>query len=517
MAPSSSMHELGGSHRAKLNTQTEITAGILWDMRFILTRLPTALLVTLMLMTVLAPWRKTSVQAASTPTLVQNVSTSTNQSENGNGFIINLPNAALANNCVILTLTYQHSSSRTVTITDNIGTNAWVAGPTTNDGTVTTTLYYVLGVKAGTQAITVTFDAPLTNFQAVASEFYNVATSAATDGSSASTPTGPTIAAGSFTPGTAGDLIYQYAISLAGESIGSASQSTGITAGTNFTLLSACQVLGAAAQYQVQASQAAINPTLTVAGGSSHFNTVAIALKSAAAGTVPPAGIRIVHKYDVLPTMPTTLQFPSSGNLLVVTFTVTTTQEKVSSVTDSQGNSYTNPLPAGSPQVFYAASAKTGPTLAYSIVASGSSGGRQDVTLYDVTGAAAAPYDTNANSNGVMASTDANITNAPDITPSTAGGLVIAMLNMGIGPPSASIGSGYVFDSVFYTGQSDGSVMTYGEGRAHIYNPNTSQLAFGYKVQNNGTLSGWYDSAVAFKAGAGAVAPSAPQNLKIVP
>jgi hypothetical protein len=94
---------------------------------------------------------------------------------------------------------------------------------------------------------------------------------------------------------------------------------------------------------------------------------------------------------------------------------------------------------------------------------------------------------------------------------------VIGLLNMGIGPPSASIGSNYVFDSVFYTGQTDSSVMTYGEGRAHIYNSDTSPLSFGYHVRNDGTLSGWFGSAVAFKGGAGNTAPAAPTNLRTVP
>jgi hypothetical protein len=113
-----------------------------------------------------------------------------------------------------------------------------------------------------------------------------------------------------------------------------------------------------------------------------------------------------------------------------------------------------------------------------------------------------------------MASRNADILHAPDITPSTPDGLVIGLLNMGIGPPSASIGAGYIFDSVFYTGQTDASVMTYGEGRAHIYTSSTAPLSFGYHVKNDGTLSGWFGSAVAFKA---APRPSPPLNLRIVP
>jgi hypothetical protein len=480
------------------------------------TALRTTLSVALTLTAVLGPWGQASAQAASTPTLVQTLTTSTNQLNTGNGFIINLPNAALANNCLILTVTYNYAAGRTVAITDNIGTNSWLAGPSTNDGTETTTLYYVLGVRAGTQSITVTFDRPLNSFQAVASEFYNVATSGAIDGSIAnSTAAGPTVQAGSLTPTTDGDLIYQYVIDLAGDPggyIGAGPQSTGISAGTGFTLLSACQILSDAAQYQVQGAHAPINPTMSVAGSNDRFNTVVIALKSAAAGTPPPPGIRIVHKYDVFPPLPNTVQFPSSGNLMVVTLTVSPNQERVTSVTDSNGNNYTNiPLGGDNPQLFYAAAASTSSTLRVTIV---TGGGGQGVTMYDVAGAATSPFDKSASAFGAI-SASADITHAPDITPSTPNGLVFAVLNMGEGPPSGSIRTNYVFDSVYYTGEIDGSLMNSGDGRGHIYNSNTSTLAFGYHVRNIAS-SAWSGSAVAFKAGS-TPTPAAPTNLRVVP
>lgn len=73
-------------------------------------KLRTALLVAVALVTILGSLQTISLQAA-TPTLVQHVSTSTNQLERGNTFIISLPNLALQNNCLILALTYSSSSS----------------------------------------------------------------------------------------------------------------------------------------------------------------------------------------------------------------------------------------------------------------------------------------------------------------------------------------------------------------------------------------------------------------------
>jgi hypothetical protein len=344
-----------------------------------------------------------------------------------------------------------------------------------------------------------------------------VATSGALDGSIAtSTATAPAVAAGSLTTTGDGDLIYQYAVDLNGDTLGWANRSSGVTAGSSFTLLSADIVLNAVAQYQVQSAHGAINPGMNLAGTSDRFNTVAIALKSAAAGTVPPAGIRIVHKWDAIPPMTTTVQFPCTGNLVIASFTVPSDEATISSVTDTKGNSYVNPLGSGWPQMYYAASAKTDLNLKLTLVASGPAGGTQDVTMYDVTGAAASPFDTFANVWGEMTSVDSDITHAPDITPSTANGLVIALLGMGIGPPSGSIGAGYVFDSVFYTGQTDSSLMTYGEGRIHIYNSTTAPLSFGYHVKNDGTLSAYYGSAVAFKGTAVTnTPPSAPTGLSV--
>src|SRR5262249_47317902 len=144
------------------------------------------------------------------PTLVQHVHTYI-PSEYGNGYIIQAPNAALQDNCLILSMA--HEAGHTVTITDNKGTNTWVLTKSVTNNGLTTSIYKVLGVAAGTQIITVTFDVPLVNVQFMLDEFYNVATSAADDGQSGSaSESAPSVSAGTITTTADGDLIYNYAI-----------------------------------------------------------------------------------------------------------------------------------------------------------------------------------------------------------------------------------------------------------------------------------------------------------------
>jgi len=130
----------------------------------------------------------TTAQSGATarPTLVQNISTYTNRDgEAGNDFIINsripagkqLPDPRFDQRL---------HSTRTITVSDDKG-NTWTRGPHIDfvANTETTTIFYALGVAAGTQKITIHFDASIFNVHATVSEWYNIATVAAANGSSA--------------------------------------------------------------------------------------------------------------------------------------------------------------------------------------------------------------------------------------------------------------------------------------------------------------------------------------------
>ncbi len=124
-----------------------------------------------------------------------------------------------------------------------------------------------------------------------------------------------------------GDLIYEWGVVVSNIDAANGAQFNGssITAGNGFTLLSADLQTGSADQYMVQAAPGAVTPTFSPSG-SETWASLAMALKAASGGTPAPAGVRIVHVQHTMvswpghPT-PVALAFPSTGNLLVGSFT----------------------------------------------------------------------------------------------------------------------------------------------------------------------------------------------------
>jgi hypothetical protein len=444
------------------------------------------------------------------PTLVQNLSTYTNRDgEVGNDFIINLANPTLANNCLILALTNAYSSTRTITVSDDKG-NPWTTGPHTDfvANSETTTIFYALGVAAGTQTITIHFDASIFNVHATVSEWYNIATTAAVSGSSVAYDVASPVSPGAFTPGNndanGGNLIYHYAIAIPGAgSLGNlASSVSAIGVDTGFTLASANRQLASISQYTVQATAAAINPTLTV-GEDDHFNTIAVAFKAAVAGTAPPTrGIRVQNVQHTFHPFSgsSTVNLPSSGNLLVLTAPVNTDQDEITGVTDSNGNPWTKVAgeSLGSPQFWYAVNATPSSDLTISFDLANDTS--LVVIAWDIAGAAIAPFDNFTEATGAQILAGDDITGAPVITPTTANGLVIGLVNEYTGPPTSMIGAGYVADHIFYTGQTDGSILDMGDGTTHIYNSDTSPLSFGWHQTDHPPTTAWFALAVALKA-----------------
>jgi hypothetical protein len=429
---------------------------------------------------------------AAVPTLVQHVASGMDRYPI-NTLTIQLPNPARAGNCLILGVQF-NSVGSVASVTDDKGNN-WIAGPTTTNVSFSKrmNLYYALNAIAGTQTIRIRFSGLATTPgfpQAVVSEFYNVATSNAFDGSAAS-PTSRT--PGTITTTAPGDLIYEWGASLSSSNInGGAFNGTSITAGTGFTLLSADLQVGSGDQYQIQSSSGPITPTFS-ASGSAIWGSVAIALKSATAGTAPPPGIRIVHLQHTLlqavraqnRSQPIVMQFPSSGNLLVGLYNAA--GPIATNVTDSRGNPWSLPASAithggvgnTSAQIVYAANALTSPTLS-GITVSISAVGTGDMmfNLYDITGAATAPFDLATNQQGD------NITYGPHttgtITPRTTNGLVLHVNSIDYHQENGMTSPiGGAFDTVTNDLESpDVSTLDMDNAYAHIYNSTTNQVNF---------------------------------------
>jgi hypothetical protein len=459
---------------------------------------------------------------AAVPTLVQHVASGMDRYPI-NTLTIQLPNPVRASNCLILGVQF-NSAGSVASVTDDKGNN-WIAGPTATNVSFSKrmNLYYALNAIDGTQTIRVNFGglSSTPGFpQAVVSEFYNVATANAFDGSAAS-PTSRT--AGTITTTAPGDLIYEWGASLSSSDInGGAFNGTSITAGTGFTLLSADLQVGSGDQYQIQSSAGPITPTFS-ASGSAVWGSVAIALKSATAGTAPPPGIRIIHlQHTLLQAVraqnrpePIVMQFPSSGNLLVGLYNAA--GPFATNVIDALGNIWSLPESAKirddngvvSAQIVYAANAQTSPNLIGITVSITETGvGDMMFNLYDVTGATALPFDLATTSQGDNETFTPHTTGT--ITPRTTNGLVLHVNSIDYHQESGMMSPiGGAFDTVTNDLESpDVSTLDMDNAYAHIYNSTTNQVDFTFTsccVQQG--VGPWAGATVAFK-GTGNATPT---------
>ena len=456
------------------------------------------------------------------PTLVQHVATGMDRYPI-NTLTIQLPNPARAGNCLILGVQF-NSVGSVGSVTDEKG-NVWIAGPTATNASLSKrmNLYYVLNAIDGTQTIKVNFSGlgSTPGFpQAVVSEFYNVATAGAFDGQ-ASSPTSRT--PGTITTTAPGDLIYEWGASLSSSNVnGGAFNGTSITAGTGFTLLSADLQVGSGDQYHIQPGAGPITPTFS-ASGSETWGSLAIALKSATAGTAPPPGIRIVHlQHTLLQAVraqnredPIVMQFPSTGNLLIGLYNAA--GPFATNVTDSFGNNWSLPESAKiidddgvvSAQIVYAADAQTSPDLSGITVSITEAGiGDMMFNLYDVTGATASPFDLATAIHGNNDDFAPHTTGI--ITPRTTNGLVIHVNSIVFHQEHTMTSpAGGAFDTVTNDLESDDvSTLDMDNAYAHLYNSTTNEVDFTFTscCEQDG-VGPWAGVTVAFK-GTGTVTPT---------
>lgn len=366
------------------------------------------------------------------PTLVQHVSQSNAQGYALTAYRIRLPNTTQSGNCLIVGVN-SASSGVTPTVTDDHG-DVYTQVVSNSDGNQAVSLFVALNIVGGVQNITVQFSSATAYVAAVASEFYNVATANAVDGSHATNGVGTSITAGSFTPTTSGDLIYQFTVQDS-----TSNPIISFMQGSNpWSLLSADLMDSMSAQYQVQSTASPLNPGMSMSPANG-WNSAAMALKSASSGS-DIAGMHVVHlQHNALPAntgSPIFLQFPSTGNLIVVSW-IGAPGHTVTGVSDSNGNSYSQigsevgNNDSGENQMFYAPSAATGPTMSPSLTTSGTDIAGSTVQFFDISGAAGSPLDSVAGWQTATGGQSASgSVTAVSITPSTPGGLVITSIGV---------------------------------------------------------------------------------------
>jgi hypothetical protein len=231
---------------------------------------------------------------------------------------------------------------------------------------------------------------------------------------------------------------------------------------------------------------------------------LAQAFKSASAGTAPGTGIRINHQYTLQITSASqNFLFPSTGNLIAASVddpNNNTTGDIISSITTSPSNTFTKVAPGSTlPQLLYVCSASTAPTLSGTVTA-GAPGNSTLIHFYDISGAASSCHDVDASTTGMMTIANQDVIDAPDITPTTANGLVLGVIGFGTGPTTGVVGASFVYGNTPYTGETDSGKLNNGDAWSHVFNSSASLQAFAYHVSNGGILSAWAALAVAFKA-----------------
>ena len=452
--------------------------------------------------------------SAATPELVQHVSGS-NSRDNGFSspycYYLWLPGYTTAGNAVVVGFTFNGSTA--ATITDDM-----------NDAFTMLTNYYdsadsqsiaiaaAFNVAAGARKISVCFAGnPGGYVQPMATEFDNVI--GADAASAGERGTGASLAAGSITPSTSGDLAYQIGYSLSSNQRQS-SFTAGSQSNTAWGLLSADLMDGLAAQYGVYTSTSAIDPTMAMGTGGTWISA-AVLLKTGSAGGVP-SGMRIVHlDHENIPTNtssggtgnpfsnPLVLELPCSGNLEVALVGGGNPPNLITGMTDSNGNSWEQ---AGQNvtygdtdlQTFYAASASCSNTLTVTVNWNVTDGD-QSILFYDVAGAAASPLDTTASATGSQ-SEAGNLT-AFSITPSTSSTeMIFTMMPVDYNTVTGLVNG--LNDADMFTGEalSGPEPVDENNGWGHFVVNSTNAVSVTWTFLSNSLAAGsWSSMASAFK------------------
>lgn len=424
---------------------------------------------------------------AQSPKLVYSNSLS-GATQSGNGFQIKYGGAmgtgSLANNLLTVRVTAPHGSTIS-SVTDNLSQSYSPA--TTVDSGVggwITAFYYKAGTAAGVTQITVTYSAAVADWHGAVEEYSGIATTTPVDNFCSAHST--TISC-NITTTAANDLVLATTIGL-GTQIGwNRLSATGkFTAGIGFTFDAADTQDSTADEELIQASAGTVATGFTVSGSSQSFNLIGVAFKAASAGTQP-TGMYILHEQHVQigangPNAFTT-HFVSSGNLLVASMDLGPGFSTMSIDTCSPTNTWTTKTEGTLfPYFFYLTStASLSPNLSCTVHSS-NTGANGIMVIYDVVGAAPAPFDvlssTQCQGNGGFVSCT--------ITPTHGPGILFGAANDGTGPVTTvgtSGTAGAIFDNTPYTGETDLGQLNNGDAWQHLFYTSPATLTYTWTMQ----------------------------------
>jgi hypothetical protein len=239
-----------------------------------------------------------------TPTLVQKVSYCGTDTNLVTQFTCRLPNPVLSGNMILLAIsTNTAASGGAVTgpssVTDD-QSNTYTQFGTGSAGTNRKlSIWYLLNCTNAPQKLIINYSGGGGAIDtAFALEYYNIATSSATDGSALNTGTPAPIASGNHTTTADGDLILHFGVlddtGIATTYTGATGELSSFTPATGFRMLYAEIRQFGFIQDQVQTTHGTNSYSVSVSYGTSGATTnwvsFAVAFKNAAAGTAPTPG-----------------------------------------------------------------------------------------------------------------------------------------------------------------------------------------------------------------------------------
>jgi len=323
-----------------------------------------------------------------------------------------------------------------------------------------------------------------------------------------------------------GDLVYFVTFN------DNVTPTTSFTAGSqpNITWkLDAADLLdGYAVQYGVYSATASFTSQITT-GTSNTYTSCEVMFKAASSGTAPTQSMHIVHLgHFAMPGSGTTqtIQMPSSGNLLIASFTGG--GDSISGISGTPSNTWSStgavaggPSFTASSQIYYTANANPAPNSTVAITRTGTLS-QDTVLIYDITGASASPFDSDSGGqDGTKTSIVSSFTTcASCLTPAAGNEIVILNANQNwCTGTAATAPSGALFDSAFTTINSlngPQSVDQNGEW-AHSYSTGASPITATWTMGCGTNAEGsWAGRVAAFKAAQSNDPPSPPTGLKAV-
>lgn len=376
---------------------------------------------------------------AATPTLVQHASFSGSEGQNITAYNARMPNAVLSGNLIVVGIAETITGSTpTPTVSDD-KSNTYSTACSATFGNRKAWIFYAFNVTNGPRIVKFTWSANAQPEQIGISEFYNVDTSSPFDvcsNASGSTPD-TQLTAGSLTTAVDGELVWSFDIqddtSYAAQF---ANEMTSWTPSSNatcaFSILHADLKQLHSANYCIESTHGTHTYNVVVQNPSNNWATLTAAFKSATAGSAPGAGIHIDRVYHIninVGWSGTTAkqQIPATGNLLVF-LGASEPSASLSTISDSQGNTWTNRTSVGGSNVQANHADSVSPTNSSTNILTWvyalSVNGGEPCLMFDISGANG--YDTRGTATGNDGG-GLTITGA-SVTPTVSNDLILSVL-----------------------------------------------------------------------------------------